>query len=172
VLAYNVPERTGVELTPEILARVLAASDNFAGLKDSSGKLDVIPEYVANGLAVFIGRDHLILEGLKRGCAGAVAACANVAPRAFVQLYEAYCAGDLATAERLQALVEPLRRAFSLGTFPSVIKEALAMIGFKAGRCRRPVGPMPVEARYKLSEVLETLRSEGYLAAPLRVTAR
>jgi 4-hydroxy-tetrahydrodipicolinate synthase len=89
-----------------------------------------------------------------------------------VQLYEAYCAGDLATAERLQALVEPLRRAFSLGTFPSVIKEALAMIGFKAGRCRRPVGPMPVEARYKLSEVLETLRSEGYLAAPLKVTAR
>jgi len=172
VLAYNVPERTGVELTPETLQRVSAACDNFAGLKDSSGKLDLIPEYVAAGLAVFIGRDHLILEGLKRGCAGAVAACANVAPRAFVRLYEAYCAGDLATAERMQELVEPLRRAFALGTFPSVIKEALDLIGLKAGRSRRPVGPLSVEARYKLSEVLETLRAEGYLATQTKAATR
>jgi 4-hydroxy-tetrahydrodipicolinate synthase len=172
VLAYNIPERTGVELTPEIVQRIAAASDNFAGIKDSSGKLEAIAGYVGEGLAVFMGRDHLILEGLKRGCVGAVTACANVAPRAFVRLYQAFQAGDMENAARLQALIEPLRRAFALGTFPSVVKEAMELIGLKAGRCRRPVGPLPVEARHKLVEVLETLRAEGYLAAPLKAGAR
>jgi len=171
VLAYNIPERTGVELTPEIVQRIAAACDNFTGIKDSSGRLEAIAPYIGAGLAVFMGRDHLILEGLKRGCVGAVTACANVAPRAFVRLYQAFQAGDMENAARLQALVEPLRRAFALGTFPSVVKEAMEMIGLKAGRCRRPVGPLPAEARHKLMEVLETLRAEGYLAAPLKASA-
>ncbi|MGA2324729.1 MAG: 4-hydroxy-tetrahydrodipicolinate synthase [Bryobacteraceae bacterium] len=165
VLAYNIPERTGVELTPAILRRVAGECQNFVGLKDSSGKLGEIPEYTEAGLAVFIGRDHMILDGLKLGCAGAVTACANVCPRAFVELYEAFQAGDIEKAARLQALVEPLRRAFSLGTFPSVVKEAMNMSGVRAGACRRPVGPLPAEARQKLAEVLESLRAEGYLPA-------
>ena len=165
VLAYNIPERTGVELSPDTLRRIRERADNFVGLKDSSGKLELIPELVAAGLAVFIGRDHMILEGLKRGCVGAVTACANVAPRAFVDLYDAWRAGEMERAARLQALVEPLRQAFALATFPSVVKEAMNMIGRKAGCCRRPVGPMPEEARAQLAAVLGKLEEEGYLPA-------
>jgi 4-hydroxy-tetrahydrodipicolinate synthase len=168
VLAYNIPERTGVELTPHTLRRIRELCENFAGLKDSSGKLHQIPEYLAAGLAVFIGRDHLILEGLKQGCAGAVTACANVAPRAFIDLYNAYQAGDFEKAARLQSLVEPLRQAFSLATFPSVVKEAMNMLGLPGGRCRRPVGPMPAEARVKLGAILEKLKEEGYVPEAVR----
>jgi 4-hydroxy-tetrahydrodipicolinate synthase len=163
VLAYNIPERTGVELTPEVLSEIAGACENFVGLKDSSGKLDQLAAYSAAGLSVFIGRDHMILDGLKRGCVGAVTACANVAPRAFVDLYEAYRAGNLEEAERLQKLVEPLRQAFSLATFPSVVKEAMNMAGIWAGQCRKPVGTMPAEARVKLAGVLEALNQAGYL---------
>lgn len=163
VLAYNIPERTGVELTPEILKQVAAECPNFVGLKDSSGNLDGIGAYVSDGLTVFMGRDHLILEGLKRGCAGAVTACANVAPRAFVEMFRAFEAGDLETAARLQVLVEPLRRAFSLGTFPAVVKEAMNMAGLPGGRCRAPVGALDSAAREQLQAVLEPLRAEGYI---------
>ncbi len=166
VFAYTVPERTGVELNAAVLSRVRALCDNFEGLKDSSGRLEAIREYADAGLTVFVGRDHLILEALKLGAVGAVTACANVAPRAFVELYAAFRAGDMARAAELQALIEPLRRAFSLGTFPTVVKEALQLIGLPMGRCRRPAGALPVEARYKLAEVLEPLRAAGYLAAP------
>jgi 4-hydroxy-tetrahydrodipicolinate synthase len=145
-----------VELNPAILKRVAAECENFAGLKDSSGNLDAIPGYAP--LTVFIGRDHLILEGLTRGCAGAVAACANVAPRAFVELYEAFRAGNLEKAARLQASIEPLRRAFALGTFPAVVKEAMNLLGLPGGRCRRPVGPLNEAAREELRRVLEPLR--------------
>ncbi len=170
VLAYNIPERTGVELTPEILQRVAALCENFVGLKDSSGALDRIPIYTAGGLTVLMGRDQLILDGLRRGAAGAITACANVAPRAFVDLYSAFRAGDQERAEMLQALIGPLREAFDLGTFPAVIKEALELIGLSAGRCRRPVGPMPMEARYKLLEALEALRAADYLAAHAKLS--
>lgn len=167
VFAYNIPERTGIEMTPAILGRVARSNDNFAGLKDSSGNLDLIPEWNREGLAVFIGRDHLILEALRRGAIGAVTACANVAPRAFVDLYDAYRAGDLAEAARLQVLVEPLRKAFSLATFPSVVKEAMNMAGIPAGRCRRPVGAAPEDVRAKLAQILQTLREEHYLPEPM-----
>jgi len=163
VLAYNIPERTGNELAVDTLRRIRERCDNFIGLKDSSGQLEQIPALAAAGLSVFIGRDHMILEGLKRGCVGAVTACANVAPRAFVSLYQAYRAGDLERAARLQALVEPLRQAFSLATFPSVVKEAMNMIGLPGGRCRRPVGLMPEEARFQLKQILEKLKEAGYL---------
>ncbi len=167
VLAYNIPERTGVELTVDTLRRIAHLCENFAGLKDSTGKLDQIPELAAIGLdrpfSVFVGRDHLILEALERGATGAVTACANVAPRAFVDLYRAFCDGRLDDAARLQEMVKPLREAFTLHTFPSVMKAAMEMIGLPAGPCRRPVGSMPPEARARLIPVLEALHLAGYL---------
>ena len=171
VLAYNIPERTGVDMTPSVTARIAAACENFVGLKDSSGHLDRLPELVQIGreraFGVFIGRDHMILPALKLGAVGAVTACANVAPGLFVDLYKAYRAGNLDEAARLQALVDPLRQAFGLHTFPSVIKEAMAMAGFSAGPCRKPVGPMPPEAREKLRAVLDKLKEERYLPQPV-----
>lgn len=176
VLAYNIPERTGVELTPAILKRVARACENFIGLKDSSGKLEQIPHWIAirddRPLAVFMGRDHLIWRGLQLGCSGAVTACANVAPRAFVDLYRAFRTSNQAEAARLQALVEPLRQSFGLHTFPSVMKEAMNLIGLPAGSCRRPVKPMPAQARGKLASILEQLREERYLPEAPEISAR
>ena len=167
VLAYNIPERTGVDLAPAVLKHIAARADNFIGLKDSSGRLDLLPEIVAIGESrpfhVFIGRDHMILPAMQLGCSGAVTACANVAPRLFVDLYRAIGEQRMDEAARLQALVDPLRQAFGLHTFPSVIKEAMRMIGYPAGPCRRPVGEMPPDARQKLADVLDRLRGEGYL---------
>jgi 4-hydroxy-tetrahydrodipicolinate synthase len=85
-----------------------------------------------------------------------------VAPRAFVDLYSAFRDGRRDDAARLQELVKPLREAFTLHTFPSVMKAAMEMIGVPAGPCRRPVGPMPPEARAKLTSVLEALHLAGY----------
>jgi 4-hydroxy-tetrahydrodipicolinate synthase len=162
VLAYNIPERTGVELLPATVRRIAQSCENFVGLKDSSGKLENLPELVSS-TAVFMGRDHMILPALKQGCVGAVTACANVAPRLFVDLYHAFRNGQLEEAARLQALVDPLRQSFGLHTFPGVVKEAMTMVGLPAGPCRRPVGPMPGDARKKLSAVLADLEAAGYV---------
>ena len=167
VLAYNIPERTGIDLPMSATKQIAEACDNFAGLKDSTGKLDEMPALVGIGkdrpFSVFIGRDHMILAGLKLGCAGAVTACSNVAAPAFVRLYNAFRGGDLDQAARFQAIVEPLRQAFGWHTFPSVVKEAMKMSGLPAGPCRRPVGPMPEEVKGKLRQIVEKLRQDDCL---------
>ena len=165
VIAYNIPERTGNELAADTVRRIAEGSERFIGLKDSSGDLDKLRQFLAiwpqigRPFHIFMGRDHLILQGLRLGCAGAVAACANVIPELIVGVYEAHRRGDQALAERLQEQITPLRMAFSMGTFPVVIKEAMKMIGMPAGECRSPVGPLSAEEREKLRKIVTEARA-------------
>jgi 4-hydroxy-tetrahydrodipicolinate synthase len=158
VMAYNFPQHGGVEIAPETLARVAARCENLVGVKDSSGRFETamafrncVPD---RDLAVFVGPEKLILPTLEQGCAGTVTGGANIAPELFVRLYRAFCEGNRAEAARLQALADELDEMNILHTFPGVIKEGMKAVGRSAGPCRRPVGPMPAEARQKLCTVL------------------
>jgi 4-hydroxy-tetrahydrodipicolinate synthase len=172
VLANNNPERTGVDLTPEIAARIAANCENFAGLKDSSGRIERIRAYrnatPERKLAVFAGCDDSILASLESGAVGAFAAGANVAPRLFVELYRAWREGRGEEAGRLQQSVGELYATLSLHTFPGVVKEAMRMAGLPAGPCRKPVGFMPPEAREKVAAALARLAEEGLLPMEAR----
>jgi 4-hydroxy-tetrahydrodipicolinate synthase len=172
VMAYNFPPHGGVEISAFAIAQIAAQCKNLIGLKDSSGRLEQAIAYKQavpyRDFLVFTGGDRLFLPALDAGCAGSVTASANLAPRLFVELYEAFRAGNRAEAERLQALATDLGSVIMAHTFPAVIKEALAMIGVPMGPCRKPVGPLPAEARAKVSAVVEKLRAAGLLASALR----
>ena len=96
----------------------------------------------------------MILPALRLGCVGAVAACGNVIPELLVALYEAFRRGDLGQAEECQERVKPLRSAFSMGTFPAVIKEAMQIAGLPGGVCRRPVTPLAEQEREQLRRIV------------------
>jgi dihydrodipicolinate synthase/N-acetylneuraminate lyase len=113
---------------------------------------------------VLIGPENILAGAWQRGCSGAVTACANIAPRLFVDLYRAFQDGSEEETRRLQALAAEIGEAVGLHTFPGAVKEAMRLAGFDAGNCRKPIGPMPDAARQKLSGVIEHLRSEGCLA--------
>ena len=167
VMAYNFPPHGVVEIEAGTVAQIAVECPNLIGLKDSSGRLDQAIAY-KNAVSdrkflVFTGGDHLLLPALEAGCAGTVTASANLAPRLFVDLYEAFRAGSFAEAKRLQTLASELGSVIMAHTFPAVIKEALAMAGLPMGPCRKPVGPMPPEARRKIAGVLEHLKIEGFL---------
>jgi len=157
VIPYNNPGRTGgVNLAPATVAR-LAAIDNLVGIKDSSGNLAQTAEYVSetpNDFAVFQGRDDLFFPSLAMGAVGGVAATGNVAPELVVELYEAFIAGDWERARAAQIKLSLLRRALSLGTFPSVLKAAMGMIGEPVGPPRGPVAPLSEAQHDALREVL------------------
>lgn len=157
VLLYNNPPKTGINLTVDTVAK-LAEVENIVGVKDSSGDFTLTAEYIrttrGKNFSVLLGRDTLIYAGLCYGATGSIAACANVAPRLCADIYDKYLAGDLAGALEAQFTLAPLRIAFTIGTFPAVIKESLAMLGIEAGPCMDPVGPMTPEEREKLRKVL------------------
>ena len=156
VLLYGNPARTGVRLSTSLVAR-LAEVPNIVGIKDSTGDLELAAEYIRTApekFSVLMGRDTLIYAGLLYGAKGAIAATANVKPRLVADIYDKFLAGDLEGARRAQRALAPLRLAFSWGTFPVVIKEALDLMGMEGGPSRAPVGPLTGEQRERLKGVL------------------
>lgn len=157
VLAYSNPPRTGVDLLPETAARLARDLPNFAGLKDSSGDLARTIQYLRecpSSFRTFVGRDSLILGALVYGIPGAVAATANVAPALAVKIYDCVQEGNYAGALQAQTQLTKLRLAFSLGSFPVVVKEALALKGLPGGPCRRPIAPISDSNRGKLKDIM------------------
>ena len=157
VLAYNNPARTNVNFTPAMATAVADRATNFVGIKDSSGDLTNTLDYMQRcppGFRVFVGRDTLIYAALCCGCTGAVAATANVAPELVVGIYTAYQEGDLERSLDLQHRLDPLRHAFSLGSFPVVVKDAMELLGLPAGRCRAPITSLEGAPRERLIAIL------------------
>ena len=156
LLLYSNPARTGVQISVDLATR-LAQLDNVVGIKDSSGDLSNTAAFIAAtppSFKVFAGRDTLVFATMMYGGAGAVAASGNVAAKLLVRVYDACRSGDMVQARAAQDALAPLRAAFSLGTFPAVIKAALLMTGLDAGPCRRPVGPLSDGALEQLRAVL------------------
>lgn len=158
IIMYNNKPKTNVTIEPATVAK-LAQIDNIIGVKDSTGDMTNTEEYLRltrgmDNFHVMMGRDTLIYAALCYGAKGAIASCANVAPRIAVDIYEKFMAGDHAGALDAQFKFSSLRISTNMGTFPVVLKEALKMIGHDCGDCVKPIQPLGDEQREKLRGVL------------------
>ena len=157
IIIYNNKPKTNVGVDPATVAR-LAEIDNIVAAKDSTGDMTNAEEYIrlTQGMdfSVMMGRDTLILAGLHYGATGAIASCANVAPRIAVDIYDRFLAGDFKGALDAQFKLSALRVATNMGSFPVTLKEALKMIGHDCGDCVPPILPLHEDQREKLRKVL------------------
>ncbi|HEY7904869.1 MAG TPA: 4-hydroxy-tetrahydrodipicolinate synthase [Casimicrobiaceae bacterium] len=159
VMLYNNPPRTSVNVLPMTLARCMAAP-NVVGMKDSSGDLTQSIEYLLKAprpALLFSGRDTIALAMMLHGAQGAISPAANVFPRLMVRMYEAARAGDFTAARRISDVFAPLRAAWAMGSFPVVIKEAMALAGHSAGPARAPILPLPQASRDALRVIIERI---------------
>ena len=158
IIIYNNKPKTNVGVEPATIAR-LAEIDNIVAAKDSTGDMTNAEEYLrlTRGMdfSVMMGRDTLILAGLHYGATGAIASCANVAPRIAVDIYEKFRAGDYQGALDAQFKLSALRVATNMGSFPVTLKEALKLIGHDCGDCVPPILPLHEDQREKLRKVLQ-----------------
>ncbi len=161
IIIYNNKPKTNVTVAPKTIAR-LALIDNIVGVKDSTGDFTNTEEYLRltrgmENFHVLLGRDTLIFAGLCYGASGAIASCANVAPRIAADIYDKYMAGDFEGAREAQFKLAPLRIACNMGTFPEVIKEGLMMEGFPVGKCLSPIAELKEDEKEKLAFVLKEM---------------
>ena len=162
IVLYNNKPKTNVTIAPETVAR-LAEIPNIIAIKDSTGDMTNTSEYIRltrgnPNFHVLMGRDTLILAGLCYGASGAIAACANVAPKQVVSVYERYVSGDMPGALDAQLALNPLRIAFGMGTFPAVIKEGLVQQGYYAGKCLKPIAELSPAEKDSLHTILQKMK--------------
>ena len=163
VLVYNMPARTGVNVHYTTMAR-LAELPNIVGIKDSSGNFDNTQRYLescGSRISVLSGNDSLILPILLFGGRGGVAGCANVFPHTMVEIYEAWAAGDLERAKRVQDSIRIFRSCFKYGNPNTIIKIAAGLLGNPVGDCRRPFCRLSDEGMEQLKRTLEICKANG-----------
>ncbi|WP_270914123.1 dihydrodipicolinate synthase family protein [Allofournierella sp. CML151] len=163
VILYNNKPKTNVTIAPETVARLARDCANIVAVKDSTGDMTNSEEYLRltrdqrDHFNVLMGRDTLIFAALMYGATGAIASCANVAPRITADIYDKWEDGDLAGALEAQYKLAPLRIATNMGTFPQTIKEALVMQGLPVGKCLDPIQELNADQKAKLRKVLEDM---------------
>lgn len=158
VILYNNPATCGgVKIDVDTVAR-LAEIPNILGIKDSSGDLQNLMEYVRvvpDRFSVMQGRDTLIYPALLFGAVGAVPATGNIAPRLLVEIYEQFVRGNHDAAKAAQLKLNPIRLALNLGTAPGGVKAALDLMNLSIGPSRSPIAPLPPEKKQKMAKALQ-----------------
>lgn len=165
VVLYNIPARTGNSLSPALVER-LSAVENIVGVKDSSGNFDNMLQYLERtrkreDFVVLSGNDSLIYWNLLAGGSGGIAGCANVYPETMTAIYERFIKGDLEGARKAQDSIRSFRNCFQYGNPNTIVKTAVAMLGYPVGKCRAPFNQIPDEGIQAIRRVIDENRELG-----------
>jgi 4-hydroxy-tetrahydrodipicolinate synthase len=163
VLVYNVPSRTAVDISNEILAR-LATLPNIVGIKDATGDMARASSQrisCGEGWVMLSGNDDSALGYMAHGGHGCISVTANVAPRLCAQFQSACMQGAFDTARELQDRLMPLHDALIIEPSPAPVKYAGSLLGLCTDEVRLPLVPATEGAR---AVVRDALASAGVKA--------
>lgn len=159
VIIYNIPGRTGVNITVETMTR-LAALPNIAAVKEASGNLSQVSEIYEKApkdFLIYSGDDALTLPVMSVGGVGIISVAAHIVGRRIQEMVNAFCRGDLVSAIRINNEINPLNRALFINSNPIMAKAACNLLGFKVGGMRLPmIEASPAELKI-MQEVLKQL---------------
>jgi 4-hydroxy-tetrahydrodipicolinate synthase len=158
VMAYNNPEASGIDLSPEAIGEIASAVEGVVAVKECSGDARRIAALLdATELEVLVGGDDWALEGFAAGATGWVSGVANVVPAECVELFDAVNEGRLAEARELYARLLPLGRLDMTPWLVQYFKGAMDAIGLTGGRTRAPRLPLGEEQQALLREAVQAL---------------
>jgi len=158
LFVYNLPQATGVEITPEMMQKIQDGVPQLKGLKHSAVTFANVRAFSNMGLQCLVGNAMLMLPALTIGASGCVDGPPNVAPELWVEIWNAYNDGDIHRAEAAQekaSQVTDLVRIIGLhaGT-KAILSERL---GIDCGAPRPPGQPITPEQRTMMQKRLNEL---------------
>lgn len=142
VVLYNIPGRTGVNMTAETTLRIARDLENVVGVKEASGDIEQMQRILDNrpeGFLVLSGDDAMTLPLMRRGGDGVISVAANAFPRRFMHCVNLARKGAFEQAEaEFRALEEAVRALFEEGN-PVGVKCALSVMGMIGDTMRLPL---------------------------------
>ena len=161
LLLYNIPGRTGVNLEPKTIQRLVESIPTIAGIKESSGDLEQITELIhllPRNIPVYAGDDGLALAALGVGAAGLISVASNIIPREMRKMVASAIADDWDTARQLNQRYYELMQANFWEPSPGPVKCLLSMMGKIEEAYRLPITPVSSTNRKRLQKLATFLK--------------
>lgn len=161
IVLYNVPSRTGVNISIDAY-KELAKHPNIVATKEASGNFTLAAEIAAyTDLDLYSGNDDQVIPMLSLGGKGVISVTSNLMPKEKHDEVALYLAGKQSEALEIQRRILAFEKALFMDVNPIPVKEALNIMGFKAGECRMPLASMTAEQVEKLRAVMQPLGLVG-----------
>ena len=157
VVVYNVPGRTGQNITPDII-KELASHPNIVGVKEASGDINQISSIIEltrdEDFSVISGDDGMTLPIMALGGKGVISVVANIYPKPLIEMYDAMIYGDYAKARDIHFKYSTLFRSMFIESNPIPVKKTAELKGMASGPLRLPLDEASDTTVTKLKEVL------------------
>lgn len=159
IILYNVPTRTGVNISINNLWR-LAKIENIVGIKEASDSVERLMAISELGeeLKLFAGNDAQFYTVLAIGGAGVISVVSNVMPRETSQIWQKFLCGEWSEALRWQKKLLPAIRACFTETSPAPVKFALSEMGLCSAELRLPLSEIGDESKKTVRNALSDMK--------------
>lgn len=160
VLLYNIPGRTGCNMTAKTVAKLFNEVENIVGVKDATGDIGAVADLMAmtdGKIDVYSGNDDQIVPLLSLGGKGVISVLSHVAPKETHDIVAEYLAGNVERARELQLRYIPLIRALFCEVNPIPVKAAMKLMGYCEGTMRMPLTRMEPANEAVLKAEMERL---------------
>lgn len=157
IILYNVPSRTGLNITPETYLE-LSKIENIVAVKEASGNISQvakIAELCGDNLNIYSGNDDQVLPILSLGGLGVISVLSNIYPKYVHNMVINYLSGKHEEALKAQLNSLSLINALFSELNPIPIKEALNILGFNFGKPRLPLVEMSETGKENLQHIIE-----------------
>ena len=158
-ITYNVPSRTGLNMTAETLY-ALSKHENIVAHKEAGGSIFQVMDMVrlcSGNIDIYSGDDLMTFPLLACGGVGSISVVSNICPKESAQLVASYIAGDIAKARQIHYSLLDLIKHLFVQVNPIPVKAAMNMMGMNAGKVRMPLVDMEGEDKERLREVLKEM---------------
>ncbi len=160
IVIYNVPGRTGVNMTAETCLRLAEEVENIVAVKEASGNYAQISEIIRNrpeGFSVLSGNDNETLSLMATGADGVISVASNLVPAEMTALVRAMQEGRLDEARRLNFRLMPLFKGCFIESNPIPVKAGMASLGLLEDSLRLPLTSASAATRAAMEEILKDL---------------
>lgn len=161
VILYNVPGRTGVNMSPETCLRLAREFDNIIGVKEASGNISQMDEIIKNKPSDFMvisGDDGITFPLITLGAVGVISVIGNAFPREFSRMVRLALDGDYTQARTIHHRFTELFSLLFVDGNPAGVKCLLNAMGFIENELRLPLVPTRITTYEKIKTVLNSLR--------------
>jgi 4-hydroxy-tetrahydrodipicolinate synthase len=160
LVLYNVPGRTGVNMSAETTLRLANENRNIVGVKEASGNMTQIGSIIKNKPAdfqVISGDDGITFPLITFGAIGVISVIGNAFPKEFSRMVRLALAGDYANALYIHHRFTELFELLCVDGNPAGVKSMLNMMGFIENELRLPLVPTRITTYEKIREILKEL---------------